>query len=128
MIRVTLCRDAQTERPYKGLFIYRCETKLGLLDWSQSAHRVEHGEDCDAYIGEDGHPHSGYTEQCEEQYQHLDTYGKPSVLEGNADRAACDAYGSSDLERIVVHDDHVGRLYGSIRAESAHGDTHIGTR
>ena len=87
MIRVTPCRDArserpsplnprccnfrsttdaQTERPYKGLFIYRCETKLGLLDRSQGAHSIEHGEDGHAYVGEDRHPHGGYTKQRKE--------------------------------------------------------------
>ena len=131
MIRVTLCRNARLVRPlrpYKGLFIYRCETKLGLLDRSQSAHSVEHRKDGHTYISEDCHPHSGYTEQCEEQYQYLDTYGKPSVLERNADRTACYAYGGSDLERVVIHNDYVGRLYGSVRAKSTHSDTHIGTR
>ena len=33
------------------------------FDGAQGAHRVEHGEDGDAYVGEDRHPHGGYPEQ-----------------------------------------------------------------
>ena len=33
------------------------------FDGAQGAHRIEYGEDCDAYVSEDGHPHGGYAEQ-----------------------------------------------------------------
>ena len=38
-------------------------TRSANFDGAQGAHCVEHGEDCDAYVGEDGHPHGGYAEQ-----------------------------------------------------------------
>ena len=72
-IRVTLCRNARLVRPlrpYKGLLVRSAESSSSyspsLLDRSQGAHSVEHGEDGHAYISEDGHPHGGYPEQCQE--------------------------------------------------------------
>ena len=41
--------------------------------------------------------------------------------------AAGDAHGQSDLGRVVVHQDNVGGLNGSVGAQSAHGDADVGT-
>ena len=60
---------------------------------SECSHGVEDGEHGDTHVGEDGEPHRGETEGCEDQHSHLDADGKPHVLAGNPQRAASNADG-----------------------------------
>ena len=95
---------------------------------SQRTHSVEHGQHRDADIGKDGEPHRGQPERCQHQHSHLDTDGKDDILTGNAQGAPADADGIGYLRRLVVHQYDVGSLDGSIAAQTAHGDTDVGTR
>ena len=93
---------------------------------AQGAHGVEHGQDGDAYVGEDGHPHGCEAHRGQNQNQYFDADGEADVLLGDADGAAGDLDGLGDLGGLVVHQDYVGGLDGGVGAEGAHGDADIG--
>ena len=92
----------------------------------QGADGVEHGQDHDAHVREDGGPHARHAQGAEHQAQGLDAEGEDDVLIDDADALAGDADRLGDLQRVVVHEDHVRRLDGRVGAHRAHGDADVG--
>ena len=89
---------------------------------------VEHTQDHNADVGEDGDPHVRNAERAEHEADGLDGQRKDDVLPDEAHGLARDAHGQRELARIVVHEHDVRRLDGGVRADAAHGGAEIGAR
>ena len=64
--------------------------------YPERAHGVEHGEDHDADVGEDGEGHAHYAQRAEDEEGELDAYGKGDVGAHDAHAAA----GEPDQENM----------------------------
>ena len=81
---------------------------------------VEHSQHHHAHIGKDGGPHAGHADRAQHKAGELDGQCKHDVLVHDAQGAAGNAHGQCDLGRVVVHQDNVSGLDGSIGAQSTH--------
>ena len=100
---------------------------LPLLLGAKRAHGVEDGQDGDADIGKDGHPHGGQAQYGQQENQHFDANSKCDVFLGDAEGPAGDAHCGGNLGRFVVHEYNIGGFDGGVGAQRAHGDAYIGT-
>ena len=94
----------------------------------ERARGVEHAQNHDADVGEDGDPHVRNAERTEHKADSLDGQRKDDVLPDEAHGLARNAHGQRELARIVVHEHDVRRLNGRVRADAAHGGAEIGAR
>ena len=90
-------------------------------------HSIKDSKYRNTHIGKYGHPHGSQSERGKQQHGNLHANGKPHVLTGNGQGTTGDAYCLSYLQGLIGHQYHIGSLDGCVTAQSAHGNTHVGS-
>ena len=89
------------------------------ISYPKAADGIENAEYHNAHIRKNGQPHVGDAQSAQQQADEFDADGEENILIDDPQALPGDPDGLADLAGIVVHQDHIRGLYGSIGSQSS---------